>query len=160
MKKKLQTTSVYLFFLLGVFGLNLAGAAITKINLMPWYQQLIKPGFNPPDWVFGPVWTLLYIIIAWVGAFIWQMPKSSKKHQLLTLWFIQMGLNFMWSFLFFGFHYILLAALELSLLIVVVGVLTQRLYQVFRLGCYGFTLYLAWIVYAGVLNWMLYLLNR
>ncbi len=160
MKKILRSRElVFLVFLIGVFGLNFLGAFVTKSNLAPWYQDLIKPEFNPPSWVFGPVWTFLYIIIAWVGACLWLLPSSIKRGKLLSLWFSQMALNFCWSFLFFGFHQILLAALELTILIVVVAWLTACLYKTTRLGFYGFCLYLMWILYAGVLNWMLYRLN-
>lgn len=158
-KKYYKTGYIYLIFLIGVFSLNFLGAFVTKSNLMPWYQHLIKPNFNPPSWVFGPVWTFLYIVIAWVGAYAWLLPKSFIKTKLLSLWFGQMFLNFIWSFLFFGWHQILLAAVDLSCLIVVVGLLTASLYKVNTLGFYGFCLYLAWISYAGVLNWSIYGLN-
>jgi benzodiazapine receptor len=161
MKKKYPKKElVFLVFLLGVFGLNFLGALITKANLDPWYQSLIKPSFNPPSWVFGPVWTFLYIIIAWVGALVWLMPTSSHRGKLLNLWLAQMLLNFLWSFIFFGFHQMLLAALELTCLIGVVAVLTTKLYKVSKIAFSGFFLYLAWIIYAGILNWTLYGLNH
>lgn len=99
-KKIYKKASVFLIFLLAVFMLNFLGALVTKANLMPWYRTLAKPDFNPPSWVFGPVWTFLYIVIAWVGAFIWLLPKSFKRTKLLSLWLGQMFLNFIWSFLF------------------------------------------------------------
>ncbi len=161
MKKILNRKApVFLAFLIGIFGLNFLGAFITKANLDPWYQNLIKPAFNPPSWVFGPVWTILYIIIALVGALVWLKPKSTYRDRLVYLWFAQMLLNFSWSFIFFGFHQILLAAIELTFLIGVVTVLTIYLYKVSRIACIGFSLYLAWIVYAGLLNWTLYALNH
>ncbi len=151
--------SVFFIFLVGVFFLQFFGAMVTKNNLNCWYSHLIKPSFNPPSWVFGPVWTFLYIVIAYVGGLLWSLPTSKLRSNLLVLWFAQMILNFLWSFIFFGAHLMLLAAIELTGLIAIVAILTFQLSKISKTACLGFSLYLLWIIYAGVLNWTLWLLN-
>lgn len=158
-KKKLEKQLIALVFFIGVFGLSFIASWVTKQGLDPWYTSILKPSFNPPSFVFGPVWTFLYIIIAWVGSYLWMMPKSQIRTQALVLWFIQMGLNFIWSFIFFGMHQIGVAFFELALLILVVFSLIIYLRKIHKVAFYGFILYLIWLVYALVLNYFIFKLN-
>lgn len=157
---KIKRNSTFLVFFLVVFLLSFLGSMITKGNLEPWYSSLVKPGFSPPNWVFAPVWTFLYIVIAWVGATLWNKSKHPMKDKLVWLWLIQMVLNFAWSFIFFGAHELFWAFVDVTAMVIVVAVLTYYLKKIDIYACAGFFLYLLWLVYAGVLNGMLVWLNR
>src|SRR4029079_11645415 len=86
----------------------LGGGTLIGVTTLPggWYAGLIKPSFNPPNWVFAPVWTLLYLLIAIAG---WRILQRDSRSAAMTAWFIQLGLNFIWSPVFFGAHRIGLA---------------------------------------------------
>ena len=159
MLHKIKRNSTFLVFFLAVFLLNFFASLITKGNLEPWYSSLAKPTMNPPNWVFGPVWTFLYIIIAWVGAYLWNAPKSRLKTKAMVLWFIQIGLNFAWSFIFFGGHQLFWAFVDLVGIVMVTLILTIYLRKMDRYAFYGFCLYLAWLIYAAILNGILIWMN-
>ena len=160
MLHKFKKNSTFLAFFLAVFLSSFFASLITKGNLDPWYSSLSKPQISPPNWVFGPIWTFLFIIIAWVGAFLWNRAKNKTKDKLVILWFIQMALNFGWSFIFFGAHQLFWSLVDLAALILVVGVLTYYLRKIDRYAFAGFCLYLAWLIYAGILNGMLVWMNK
>ena len=157
---KTKKNYVFLFFFLGICLINYFGGVVTKSSLEPWYQTLSRPSFSPPNWVFAPVWGFLYVVIAWVGALLWNEGKSKIRDRALTLWFLQMSLNFMWSYLFFGFKNILFVAIEITILVGVVGWSLIYLKQINKAALYGFALYFIWITYAAVLNWSIYFLNK
>lgn len=160
MLHKIKRNSTFLIFFLSVFLLSFLASLVTKGNLEPWYSQLTKPGFSPPNWVFAPVWTFLYIIIAWVGAYLWNRSKDKLKDKLVLLWFSQMILNFAWSFIFFGAHELFWSLVDLSAMIIVVAILTCYLKKIDTYAFWGFVLYLVWLIYAGILNGMLAWINR
>jgi benzodiazapine receptor len=121
-----------------------------------WYQSLEKPFFNPPAWLFGPVWTTLYVMIGVAGARIWQRaPKSAA----MQLWFAQMAFNLMWSPAFFG-----LQNPELALAVIVGMLMTIIAFMIKARPIDGissllFAPYLAWVTFAGILNLSLAWLN-
>ncbi len=144
----------YLSFLVLVVG---GGLLIGLFNLPDaWYRSLAKPAFNPPDWVFGPVWTLLYAMIAVAGArtFI-GFPKTAA----MRLWWAALALNFAWSPLFFGLREPALA------LVVVIGLVVSVLLYILsswkqdRASALLFLPYLAWTSFAAVLNGAIVALN-
>ncbi|MFP5077865.1 TspO/MBR family protein [Rhizobium sp. YIM 134829] len=145
---------VYSLFILLVLGI---GLAIGIINVPgDWYQSLNKPVFNPPNWIFAPVWTVLYIIIGYVGARTWLRDRHSKA---MRFWFAQMLFNFAWSPLFFGLHELALALIViLALLISIFGfILTVRRED--GLAAILFAPYAAWVAFASLLNGSILLLN-
>jgi benzodiazapine receptor len=93
----------------------IAGFA-TASNIGGWYATLSKPSFNPPNWIFGPVWSLLYILMGIALFQIWKQTPSLYRSNALWLFFIQLFLNFIWSFLFFYFHRIGLALVDIIVL--------------------------------------------
>lgn len=121
-----------------------------------WYQDLNKPVFNPPNWIFGPVWTVLYLFIAVAG---WRCFLRSPQSSAMYLWYGQMCLNWLWSPLFFALH-LLWTALAVSIAMVAVIVLfVWANWQADRASALLFLPYAAWVGFASVLNLSLALLN-
>jgi tryptophan-rich sensory protein len=141
-------------FLVLVVGGGLVIGSLTPPD--DWYQQLVKPSFNPPGWVFAPVWTLLYIAIAIAGWRTWERDRGS---QAMKLWWAQLALNFAWSPLFFGAHQIGLAVGVIALLLVAVVAFTAQCWQQDRTAAWLFMPYCAWVVFAAVLNGEIWALN-
>ncbi|NSZ15405.1 TspO/MBR family protein [Agrobacterium vitis] len=147
-----------LIFMAAVTG---TGTLIGLTNLPgDWYDGLEKPFFNPPGWIFGPVWTVLYVLIGLAGARIWQRMRQSRgASRAMALWFGQMLLNFLWSPAFFGAHS---TGLGLIVILPMLGLILAFLWQVRRLdrvAMLSFIPYAAWVAFATVLNAALFLLN-
>jgi len=149
-------------FLLLVVGGGLAIGAATAPG--DWYAGLAKPSFNPPGWVFGPVWTLLYILIAVAGWRVWQRERPRGRAHLfrspaMRLWAAQLVLNFLWSPVFFTAHRIDLAlVIVLMLLLTVLGFIAVAR-TTDRLAAWLFVPYAAWVAFAAVLNGAILRLN-
>ncbi len=143
--------------LLVFLAISLGGGLLVGASNMPddWYRHLAKPWFNPPNWVFGPVWTVLYLLIAVAG---WQVWQAGNRRALVT-WIVQMALNFLWSPLFFSAHAILPA------LVVILGMLAAILTFLARTGArdrvafWCFVPYAVWVSYATLLNAAIWRLN-
>jgi tryptophan-rich sensory protein len=144
----------YILFIGFVVGAGL----IAGLTNMPgeWYQSLQKPFFNPPSWLFGPVWTTLYVMIGVAGARIWQRaPKSAA----MQLWFAQMAFNLMWSPAFFGLQNPELALAVIVGMLVTIVAFMIKARSIDRISTLLFVPYLAWVSFAGVLNLSLAWLN-
>jgi tryptophan-rich sensory protein len=128
------------------------GARATVRGKGLWYRLLRKPPFQPPDWLFGPVWTTLYGTIALSGWRVSKRPASVARSVALGLWAAQLGLNATWSVLFFGQHKKRLALLDLGLLIGSVGGYMAAAYRVDRPAALMVAPYLGWCGFAGLLN--------
>ncbi|MDH3241556.1 MAG: tryptophan-rich sensory protein [Alphaproteobacteria bacterium] len=146
------------FVLLSLAVLGLGGA-ITATSVVTWYPTLAKPAFTPPDWLFGPMWTILYLLMAVAGWRIWRRSSAPGRAAALTAYGIQLGLNLGWSFLFFGFRLIGLALAEIALLLVAVAVTTALFWRIDRPASLLFLPYLLWLGYAAALNAALWRLN-
>ena len=121
-----------------------------------WYAALQKPWFNPPNWIFGPVWSVLYVIIAFVGWRQWQIDKSSR---LMKLWYLQLGLNFAWSPVFFAAQKPTFALMIILLLLLVVLIFIRLAWRSDRPSSILFLPYLAWVSFATALNAAIAVLN-
>lgn len=142
-----------LFLLVSVAGGLLIGAN----NIPgPWYQALVKPPFTPPNWLFGPAWTFLYILIGIVGARVYR-SKGSKD--LLLLWFIQMGLNFTWSPVFFTLRNLTGSVAIISFLLLIIISFIAMARKRDPIASSLFVPYLLWVGYASYLNISIWLLN-
>jgi benzodiazapine receptor len=121
-----------------------------------WYQALEKPWFNPPSWVFAPVWTALYLLIAIVGYRTWARERFGFG---MLLWIVQLVLNFLWSPVFFGLH--LIGGALAVILLLLMAILTFMAYaaRLDRGSCLLFVPYLVWVGFATLLNASIYLLN-
>lgn len=125
-----------------------------------WYGQLRKPAWNPPGWIFGPVWTALYTMMAVAAWLVWRQGGFPSQRKALGLFLLQLLLNAAWSPLFFGLHNPALAFAEIVLLwFAILGTLIT-FWKIHR--CAGALLlpYLAWVTFAAVLNFTLWQLNR
>jgi tryptophan-rich sensory protein len=144
-------------FLVGLMG-SLFTTADTLGN---WYADLNKPFFNPPNWIFGPVWTTLYIMMGISAYLVWQKDINSKAVRIVLACFIvQLFLNAIWTPLFFGLHSPLLGLIDIVLLLNAIIVTIFAFFQISRIAALLLIPYLAWVSFATVLNASLYLLNR
>lgn len=146
-------------FLALCFAIAGLGGAVTAGSVGTWYQTLAKPSFNPPDWVFGPVWTALYALMALAAALAWRHGTGMGRRSAIIWFLAQLALNLAWSCIFFGLQQIGLALVCLTLLwIAVLGTLVH--FWTIRTWA-GLLLlpYLAWISFAGLLNFLIWRLN-
>jgi len=136
-----------------------AGGAVTASSVDTWFQQLQKPSFNPPDWIFAPVWTLLYLLMAIASWLVWRTPETRSRRLALFVFGVQLLFNFAWSFLFFGQQRVDLALINiitLLLLIITNGILFWHIER--RAGLL-FIPYILWVAFASVLNASIWMLN-
>ncbi len=124
-----------------------------------WFASLNKPAFNPPGWVFGPVWTLLYILMGLSFFHIWIKPRIKERTIAKIIYIIQLLLNFAWSFLFFYYQDIALALIDIIVLDIVVVIMLLKFYQLKPTAAYLNIPYLLWILFATALNAAFYFLN-
>ena len=143
-------------FLIVTFTASFTGGILTIKFKDPWYSLLNKPFFNPPDWIFAPVWTILYFLMALA---IWNIWIKSNKLNLVYLYFIHLIFNTTWSIVFFAFHKILISFVVLIILILLIILLITRFYKVNILSFYLMIPYLLWSSYALFLNFSLLILN-
>lgn len=147
---------VFLVLCLAVSGV---GGIITAASVGTWYQAIEKPPFNPPDWVFAPVWTTLYVMMAIAGWRVWRRAGFEARWKALAVFATQLALNLIWSFLFFGLQRIDLALVEIVILLLVIIVNAAMFWRIDRLAGVLFAPYVLWVAYATVLNASLWLLN-
>ena len=131
----------------------------TSQAIPTWYASLTKPAFSPPNWVFGPVWTSLYILLGISLFLIWKDEASKDRNRAIKVFSIQMLLNFAWSFLFFYFHLIGVALIEIILLWVSIGYMIYLFYKIRPFAAYLNIPYLIWVSFAVILNTGYYFLN-
>ena len=135
------------------------GAALTTPEIDGWYRTIRKPAWNPPDAVFGPVWTTLYVLMALAAWLIWR-PRGVPGAALpLALFALQLTLNVAWSWIFFGLHRIGAALLEMGFLWVAIAVTTAAFRQRSRLAAWLMAPYLLWVSFAFALNFTIWRLN-
>ena len=132
------------------------GGVVTSIYKEPWYSQIIQPSFSPPSWVFGPVWTTLYILMSISIWFHWITIKNLKS---VKIYFIHIFFNAIWSIIFFGFHQILLAFLNLLIILFFIIWLMRIFYKTTKLSFLLMVPYLLWSTYALLLNGSIFYLN-
>jgi len=137
-------------------------AAFTASRFRPgaWYASLARPSWTPPDWLFAPVWTALYLAIAVAGWLVWRALPGSVLHPALLLWAGQLVLNACWSWLFFGLHQPGYALLDIILLLVVIAVFAVVAIRVSAVAAWLFVPYLLWVGFAAALNAAIWQLNR
>ena len=153
----LKNKFVSLFlFLITTFSASFIGGITTFKFKEPWYSTLVKPSFNPPDWVFGPVWTILYILMAIA---IWNVWIKSKNINLVYLYFIHLFFNTTWSVVFFGFNQIELALINLIVLILFIVISFRKYKVISKLSAYLMIPYFLWCCFAFLLNLNLIMLN-
>ena len=146
--------SVALPLLLG----SIAGI-FTARAIPEWYETLNKPFFNPPNWVFAPVWTALYIAMGISVFLIWKLEAGKERNQAIGIFLLQLLLNFGWSFCFFYFKMPGLALLEIIALWATIAWMINRFYKLKPLAAYINIPYLLWVSFAMALNAAVFWLN-
>jgi tryptophan-rich sensory protein len=155
-----KNITFFLIFFLLVFITASAGSYFTSQSVSSWYQDLNKPGFTPPSWVFGPVWTLLYIMIALAGFDIYRRAGLSFKVLAAYLvYFSQLFFNFFWSLAFFGMRSPGIGLAVILLLIVLIASGVVLFYRHSKVASLLFVPYLLWVLFAAALNFAIYRLN-
>jgi benzodiazapine receptor len=140
-------------FLAACFAAAGLGGWIAAGAIPGWYATLEKPRFTPPNWVFGPVWTLLYLLMAVAAWLVWREPESGWRTKGLRLFWAQLALNVCWTAIFFGFHRVGLAALEIVLLWMAILATAYRFFRLRRAAGWLLVPYALWVAYAALLNW-------
>ncbi|CAG0999838.1 MAG: tryptophan-rich sensory protein [Rhizobiaceae bacterium] len=141
-------------FLVVVIGGGLAIGSVTRPD--GWYAALAKPSFNPPNWIFAPVWTILYVLVAVAG---WRTFRRDAGGAAMKLWAAQLVLNFLWSPVFFAAHWIGAALAVVSALLVTILAFVAATWVVDRPAAWMFVPYAAWVAFAALLNASILVLN-
>lgn len=141
------------------FAIAALGSVITTPAIPTWYESLNKPFFNPPAWVFGPVWSFLYLCMSFSLFLFWDRADKKSLKIGLPLFGIQLFLNFFWSFLFFGVRNPLLAFGEIIFLWVLIFMTIEQFSPTSRTASRLLIPYLAWVSFAALLNLSIFLLN-
>lgn len=153
----------YLKLFLSIFlclAAGFIGSVSTASSISGWYSTIIKPPFNPPNWIFGPVWTTLYILMGISLYIVWvNKAKKQEKKQAITLFSIQLALNTLWSFLFFSFQAPLYAFIEIIILLAFIILTTLSFYKISKPAAYLMVPYILWVTFASILNFSLWILN-
>ncbi len=147
-------------FLLLCFAVSGLGGAITTTSVGTWYQTLERTFLSPPDWVFAPVWSTLYLFMAIAGWRVWRLEASQVRRQALTLYGIQLALNLLWSFIFFGLQEIGWALVEIVILLLAILATMVQFWRLDRFAGLLFLPYALWVTYATVLTATLWWLNE
>ena len=135
---------------------------VTRASITTWYPTLVKPSFNPPNWIFAPVWTSLYVMMGVAAGLIWNQITTQKLAVTKALQFftIQLVLNALWSYLFFGLHNLMLATIEVVLLWLMIFETYSQFAKINKTASYLILPYLAWVSFASVLTASIWWLNN
>lgn len=137
------------------------GTIFTNGSLHTWYPHLVKPFFSPPNSVFGPVWTILYLLMGISFYLIWKKGNKIKKVREAMIFFgIQLGINAIWTPIFFGAHNILLALVVILILWIFILKTILSFSKINKTASYLLYPYILWVSFAAILNFSLWLLNR
>lgn len=140
---------------------GIIGSVFTYSSIPTWYANLNKPSFNPPNWIFGPVWTFLYITMGIAAYLIWQTGLDNKPVKIaLAIFIIQLFFNSIWSIAFFGYKSPF-AGLVIIILLWIAIVATITAFSKISIPAMVLLIpYLLWVSFAGILNYNIYILNR
>ena len=145
-----------IIILLITFLAPMIGSYATTVFKEPWYSEIILPSFNPPSWVFGPVWSTLYLLMSLAA---WKVWTNNFDKKLLKIYFIHIIFNSSWSIVFFGFHQIGLALLNLIIILIFIIILMKEYFRKDKISFYLMVPYVSWSSYALVLNSAIFVLN-
>lgn len=135
------------------------GSFFTTSSVGLWYSFLNKPFFSPPDWLFAPVWTILYILIGISFYLVWKKDFGKKKKEIILIYSLQLFFNFLWSVLFFGLRNPLFGFLEILILFFFIILNMVYFYRVSKTAGYLFIPYLLWVFFASILNFSILIIN-
>lgn len=155
----LRQVIVFIFFIVACFASAGLGAAVTSTSVDGWYQTLVKPSWNPPDWLFGPVWSALFLMMAIAAWLVWRSHGWREARSALIWFGIQLALNVTWSFLFFGMHRPGLAFAEIVALWTSIVATCLAFRAQSNTGALILIPYLAWTSFAVILNFAIWRMN-
>lgn len=136
------------------------GTVVTIPAISTWYATLVKPSFNPPNWIFGPVWTILFALMGVSLYLVWQKGFKSKKNKFaLKIFGVQFALNVLWSLIFFGLKNISFAFADIIFLWIAVALTIKTFYKISRTAAYLLIPYILWVSFATILNFYVWSLN-
>jgi len=138
-----------------------AGSLVTRPAIGEWYAALKKPAFNPPNWIFAPMWLTLYVLMGVAAFLVWQRGwDAAEVRRALSLFAAQLLLNLLWSVLFFGLHSPLAALADIALLLALIASTLVLFWRLVPAAGMLFIPYLLWVGFAALLNAAIYWLNR
>jgi benzodiazapine receptor len=162
--KKIKMNKIFRIILLVVtcLAVGYISSMVTRTGVTTWFPTIEKPIFNPPSWVFAPVWTMLYIMMGIAAGLVWNQIEFEKETVKKAMLFFatQLFLNALWSYLFFGLHNPLLAFLEIIILWLMIFETYTQFAKINKISGYLFIPYIAWVSFATVLNGSIWWLNR
>jgi tryptophan-rich sensory protein len=145
-----------LIIVLITFIAPMIGSYATTSFKEPWYSEIILPTFNPPSWIFAPVWTTLYLLMA---VAIWRIWLTSFNTKILKIYFVHLIFNSTWSIVFFGLHQIGFALINLIVILLFIVILMKIYFKINKISFYLMVPYFLWSSYALILNSTIFLLN-
>ncbi|MFH0971391.1 MAG: TspO/MBR family protein [Candidatus Micrarchaeota archaeon] len=148
--------------LVSIIGCELAGgigAIFTSPNIPTWYAALAKPSFSPPNWVFFPVWTTLYLMMGVSVYLVWNREKNKQAEMGLKFFGVQLLLNILWSFLFFGMKSPFLGLIGIIALWLSIALTIRQFWKINRNAAYLLVPYILWVSFAAILNFSVWQLN-
>lgn len=161
-QKPLSRTFKILVMIVTCVIVGYISGVVTQESVTTWYTTINKPSFNPPNWIFAPVWTTLFVMMGIAAGLVWDRIEIQKEtvKKGLTFFAIQLALNALWSFIFFGLHNPMLALLEIIVLWLMIYETFVQFNKVNKIAGFLFIPYLLWVTFALVLNASIYWLNR
>lgn len=157
----MNNTLLLAICIIACLAIGFLGSFFTTTGPGSWYESIKKPSFNPPGWIFGPVWTLLYILMGISLYLILKQGLATPMIKTAVLIFgAQLVLNLLWSGLFFGLHSPLFAAIEIIMLWVFILLTIMYFFPLSRPAAYLLIPYILWVTFAAILNISIYMLNR
>lgn len=153
---------IKIIFIIAIcLAVGLMSSQITQANIPFWYENLQKPSFTPPNWVFAPVWTFLFATMGAAAGMVWNHWENRKEEvqNALIFFFVQLGLNAFWTYLFFGLKNLLLASVEIILLWLLIYETYLKFLKFNRWCGYLLIPYLLWVSYATLLTIVVWYLN-
>jgi len=142
------------------FAVAMSGSVVTARSVKTWYPGLLKPAGTPPPWLFGPVWSILYMLMAVAAWLVWRQRIYEDVWLALALFMVQLILNGLWSCVFFGLRRPGAALVEILALLAAIAMTAMQFAELSRLAFWLMTPYGAWVVYASYLNFGIWRLNK
>ncbi len=139
--------------------LGSVGGLVTVAEIPAWYASLNKPSFNPPNWIFGPVWSTLYVVMGISVYLIWKQPVSKERNKALQLFILQFVFNFCWSFIFFGLHATGWAFIEMIALWLLILLTIFHFAKYSKTAAWLLVPYISWVSFALLLNGAIWKIN-
>jgi len=157
-ERKIKLLEVFIAIVIAQIA-GFLGSIFTTSSINSWYNTLNKPSWNPPNWIFAPVWTTLFIFMGIASYLIWRNKRNPLSKKTLVLYFIHLIFNILWSVFFFGLKNPFMALLEIIALWIIILVLIMKFYKINKTAAYLMIPYLAWVSFATILNASIVILN-